>query len=299
VRWLLGLALSSLVGCGDGATTAGASLPGSSLPGSSLPESSLPAGSTTSRAPTGSAPARAAVLGSPSGSPRSDASPAALPSLAALKRQERAIASIEDALAVASAHSERARAEARALSTDLAADPESLRDGSTAAHALRLALDPDTAPIVLEAVAKVATSDAADLLDELARSGDGAARLTLLARDLRDVPALARVRSEALAAVVRLDDAVARAGGGSCEVVLDALRGVTRSGDSRARGATDLLLRMTGCGRKGTDDCWPCLRDAEGQRVFDEARAATQTRRFVGPWVTGRRAAPGATSRPR
>jgi hypothetical protein len=289
------LAALCLVGCREGSGPEGSEPP--PLGGSAAV---LGAPSASASAETPSAETPSASAETPSARPpmaSSGEAPASPAGLAALKRQERAIASIEDALAVASAHSERARAEARSLSADLAADPAALRDGGTAAHTLRLALDPDTAPIVLEAVARLATPEAADLLDELARSGDPGARLTLLARDLRDLPALVERRSEPLAAAIQLDDALAA--GGSCDAVLAALRRVERVGDSRARGVTDRLLGMTGCGRKGTDDCWPCLRDADGQRALEAARGAAQTRRFVGPWVTRRTSAPGGTSRSR
>jgi hypothetical protein len=285
-----------LVGCEDGSTPTAGGPPPSAAPPPSAGAASVGAPGPSVADPSG---ASSSDLGSAAPPPPGSATPPELEaSLATLKRQERAIATIEDALAVASAHSERARLEARALSKDLASDPTALRDGATAAHTLRLALDPDTAPLVLEAVARLATTEAADLLDELARSGDSGARLTLLARDLRDLPALVAVRSEALAAAIRLDDAVGPEASGGCDAVLSALRRVERVGDSRARGGTDRLLRMTGCGRKGTDDCWPCLRDADGQRVLDGARVTVETRRFVGPWIT-RRSAPGGTSKSR
>ncbi len=190
--------------------------------------------------------------------------------------------SIDDALFVEAGHAARAREDARRWGVDLQRDPKLLFDGGTAAFGMRLALDSATASIILGAVAAIDTQDengelASDFLDDLARRGDPAGRLTILSRDLRD---LKKARSKQLAVVLALDGITSS----NCEGARHLLGRLRDEGDSRALLGIERLGKATGCGRKANADCFPCLRDRDAAKLLSGATEACRSRAFKPPW---------------
>jgi hypothetical protein len=232
--------------------------------------------------PSGSPPAASVAAPSANAVPSGSAVPsasAAASSLASLKRLEQNVRSIDDALGLAQGHRLRAEEDARALIADLRANPSLREDASTLAYAYKLALDPDVSPIILAGLAEFPSPTIADFLDDLARRGDPGARLVLLARDLRDLPELVAVHSPPLRLALELERVR------SCGQALALLPRVQKIGDSRSMASMVRFGRITGCGPKGRDDCFPCLREKVQRSLLEEATLTCQSQWFKAPWI--------------
>lgn len=229
-----------------------------------------------------SASASVAASATPSAQSSAAAEPSSSlvsPSLAELKRLEQNVRSIDDALRLAQGHRLRAEEDARALIADLRANPSLREDASTLAYAYKLALDPDVSPIILAGLAEFPSPTVADFLDDLARRGDPGARLVLLARDLRDLPQLVAVHSPPLRLALELERVR------SCGQALALLPRVQKTGDSRSMASMMRFRSITGCGPKGRDDCFPCLREKVQRSLLEEATLTCQSQWFKAPWI--------------
>ena len=254
--------------------------PGAALqPSAASSESEASSSDVVASAAPSAVAASAAAPSAVSSAATEPSSSLASPSLADLKRLEQNVRSIDDALHLAQGHRLRAEEDARALIADLRANPSLREDASTLAYAYKLALDPDVSPIILAGLAEFPSPTIADFLDDLARRGDPGARLVLLARDLRDLPQLVAVHSPPLRLALELERVR------SCGQALALLPRVQKTGDSRSMASMVRFGRITGCGPKGRDDCFPCLREKVQRSLLEEATLTCQSHWFKAPWI--------------
>ncbi len=184
----------------------------------------------------------------------------------------------EEALAISAGHAALARADATRLAEDLSSDPKLFQDRGTMAYLYRLALDPDVAPTLLGALARLEDPVVADLLFDLVDRGEPGARLVLLAEDLLRGPAVLPEASKPLTLILDLRSAK------TCERASVLLPRANAVGDERATALLERFRVKAGCGPKRADDCFPCLRDPPIEKTLEEAIAATKTRRFSPVW---------------
>ncbi|NUO53652.1 MAG: hypothetical protein HOV80_32795 [Polyangiaceae bacterium] len=188
----------------------------------------------------------------------------------------------EEALAISAGHAALARADATRVADDLSADPKLFQDRGTMAYVYRLALDPDVAPTLLVALARLEDPVIADLLYDLVDRGEPGARLALLAEDLLRGPAVLPEASKALSLIIDLRNAK------TCERAAVLLPRANAVGDERATPLLERYREKSGCGPKRTDDCFPCLRDKPIEKTLDDAIASTKARSFSAPWRLNR-----------
>ncbi len=243
--------------------------PGPGAP--TLAASAIPPTSTSATAPGSADAANAGGLLALAASGDPDA-------LKQLERGRRDGRTPDEAMALARGYAAQARADAERLVSDLRAQPELLADPGTLRYAYGLALDPDVGPTLLAGLASLDAPIVADLLDDLVTRGEPGARLTLLAEDLLLGPAVRPEASKALAALLDLRAAK------ECWQIAAVLARAAAAADARASARLEALTAETGCGKDGTGDCYPCLRDAaaaaELGRAVDRAKATP----FVAPW---------------
>ncbi len=214
----------------------------------------------------------------PTSSPLALAASGDLGALKSLELKKASERTPEEALAISAGHAALARADADRLAADIATDPALLSDKGTMAYLYRLALDPDVAPTLLAALARLESPIVADLLFDLVSRGEPGARLTLLTEDLLLGPAVRPEASKALAVTLELRAAK------SCDQAAALLGRATTTGDERAVPHLERFLVEDGCGPKKKDDCWPCLRDDERKAKLEDAIATVKKTRVEAPW---------------
>lgn len=185
---------------------------------------------------------------------------------------------VAEALALEAGHAELARREGQSLLRALERDPALWRDASTLAHVVRLSQDAEVAPSLLEGLARSSSPVAGELLYDLVERADRGGRLTLLADDLLVGPDVRPELSRALAVAVALRHAT------SCGALSSHLGAVLEHGDERAARVLERADKRTGCGPKGRDDCWACLRDEPNKGRLERAREAAKGRAASRPW---------------
>ncbi len=209
------------------------------------------------------------------------ADPAATPDISAEPEPAELVPGKYESKAVMIAAKRRAEREVRAAHALVAAldrDPGLVEEAHTAGELRRLTDNPETARIVLEAVAALPAPVAADLLYEIWTGTAEKTETTELARTLlysRDV------RPKASAALsVALDLRIAQ----TCAENQAILPRAQRDGDRRALHLLVQLQRRYGCGPNRRQDCNACLR---GSDDVDNAIKAVRGKRE--PRVLGRR----------
>lgn len=239
---------------------------------------SAPLASATSSGPTQAA----ATAKAPEPSSLELAAAGDLHALKTLEMKSATERTPEEALAISSGHAALARADGVRLAEDLSSDPKLFQDRGTMAYVYRLALDPDVAPTLLVALARLEDPVIADLLYDLVDRGEPGARLVLLADDLLRGPAVPKEASKPLTLILDLRNAK------TCERVSVLLPRANAVGDERATPLLERFRSKSGCGPKRADDCFPCLRDPPIEKVFEEAIVATKARKFAAPWRLNR-----------
>ena len=196
-----------------------------------------------------------------------DSSDTAAAAATALEGRDAASLTAQELLLRSDSRAQRKRADAKALSQKLQAQPELAKDPNLQADLLGYAVDPDTAAEALAAMSQAPAPIGPDLLYEVWSSRLTAPGTAELARSLlysRDVRPAA---SPALAAVLALR------GAEGCEATQAALVKAQTDGDRRAISALTKLTSRRGCGATKRDDCYPCLRDNPKQ-IIASAKAA-------------------------
>lgn len=221
--------------------------------------------------PSAPSSARAATLGE-------RAAAGELVALKELDRKPLGERTVAEALALEAGHAELARREGQSLLRALDADPALWSDASTLAHLVRLAQDPEVAPSLLEGLARSSSAVAADVLYDLVERADRGGRLTLLADDLLLGPSVRPRASKALGVALSLRHA------SSCGAVSGHLGEVLAHGDERAARLLERVDQRAGCGPKGRDDCWACLRGEPNEGRLERAREAAKARAAPRPW---------------
>lgn len=206
--------------------------------------------------------------------------------LEALKRVELRAQSergIDEARALVLGHAELTRRDGVRLVEDLGRDASLWKDRATLARLVELARDPSVAPDVLAALARTGHPTAADLLDALRLDFPAGSRLGLYAGDLLYSAEVRRTWSEPLRVSIELSQVA------GCPRVLALLERAAEKADERALGALERLGAESGCGPKRSEDCYPCLRDAERTKELVAAREAARSRVFERAWVLPKR----------
>jgi hypothetical protein len=285
VAFALGGSLGLAAGLALGPRRAGPLEPGGASPGGALEARSSaanpPAGgagdptSAASTAGTTSAPARSSARAATLGE---RAAAGELVALKELDRKPLGERTVAEALALEAGHAELARREGQSLLRALDADPALWSDASTLAHLVRLAQDPEVAPSLLEGLARSSSAVAADVLYDLVERADRGGRLTLLADDLLLGPSVRPRASRALGVALSLRHA------SSCGAISGHLGEVLTHGDERAARLLERVDQRAGCGPKGRDDCWACLRGEPNEGRLERAREAAKARAAPRPW---------------
>jgi len=202
----------------------------------------------------------------------------------ALKRLEkhpRQRRPLSETLAIASGHAAIGKADAARFVADVKADPSLMNDANTLRLLHRHAHDPAVASMVLGTLAQLDHPRAPDLLYEVWTEAVHHPTADL-AEDLihhEDVRARA---TKALDVVLELR-ATKR-----CRKVRDLLPDLLEHGDRRARPDVKRLRRTVGCGPKGREDCYPCLREADVEAKLTRVWESIRARPAPEPWITRR-----------
>lgn len=181
----------------------------------------------------------------------------------------------KDVLAIAEKRSAKELAAARALSASLDRDPASVQEPRTLSELRRFSENPDTAKVVLEAMAKLPAPLSADLLYEVWTGTPERNDVTELARALLFSKDVRPKASTALA--VALDLRLAE----SCEKTSKVLPRAVKDADRRSLHLLLKLQRKYGCGPNKRLDCYPCLRGGdELEGAIKTAREHPEPRNF-------------------
>jgi hypothetical protein len=206
--------------------------------------------------------------------------------LEALKRMElraQSERSIDEARALVLGHAELTRRDGVRLVEDLGRDASLWKDRATLARLVELARDPSVGPDLLAALARTGHPMAADLLDALRLDFPAGSRLGLYAADLLFSAEVRHTWSEPLRISIELSQVT------GCPRVLALLERAREQADDRSLGALERLGVESGCGSKRSEDCFPCLRDAERSKALVAAREAARSRVFERAWVLPKR----------
>ncbi|HET9954408.1 MAG TPA: hypothetical protein VFQ61_07885 [Polyangiaceae bacterium] len=164
---------------------------------------------------------------------------------------------------------------ARSLTAELSRDPGLAQEPKTLEALRRFLDDPETARVVLPAIAELPAPFAADLLYEVWTSSVARTETTELARAFlfsRDVRAKA---SPALS--VALDLKLAE----SCDQYRAVLTRAVREGDRRSLPLLIRLQRRFGCGPNKRLDCYDCLRKGDDlEQAIKSVRERREVRSF-------------------
>jgi len=246
------------------------------------PSSSVksPTKQSSSSASASASAIASAVVAKP---PESDAltSASSLPSLVARAEQgdPDAIDQIEkraatdrtvtEALAWARGRSERKRQDLSSIAKALRADLPLSADRETLGKLRPYTDDPETATEALAILASLRTPMSADMLYDVWVRSRGETDATKLAKSLLYTKEVRDSASDALAVVLDLRAAT------SCEEVAGILPRAEAQADMRALTLLGKLNFRYGCGRRGGQDCYPCLR---GKSSINDAIAAARRR---------------------
>lgn len=232
----------------------------------------LPAASAPQPKPSVTAPAK------PPPAEESVASALSLPSLVERAEQgdKDAIEQIEsrppsertmsEALAWARGKSERKRRVMASIAKQLRSDLPLSADRETLRRLEPFTRDPETATEALAILASLKTPMAADMLYDVWLRKREKSDATALAESLLYTKEVRDSASDALAVVLDLHAA------STCEQIEGILERAREHGDSRAVPVLGKLNFRYGCGSRGGEDCYPCLRGKSG--VSDAIRAA-------------------------
>jgi hypothetical protein len=191
--------------------------------------------------------------------------------VAALESKAAGSLSVQELLLLDQNRAQRKRADAKALSQKLRADPALAKEASVQSELLRFATDPDTAADALAAMARAPAPVGPDLLYEAWMSRSVTANTAELARALLYSREVRPGASPALAAALEL-----RAAEG-CEAVQAALPRAQADGDNRSIASLIKLTSRRGCGAKKRDDCYACLR-SQTKLIIAATKAAKDRR---------------------
>lgn len=181
----------------------------------------------------------------------------------------------KDVIAIASKRSARELASAQALAASLDRDPGAVQEPRTLAELRRLSENPDTAEVVLEAIAKLPAPLAADLLYEVWTGRPERNEVTELARALLFSKDVRPKASNALS--VALDLRLAE----GCEKNAEILPRAIKDADRRSLHLLIRLQRKYGCGPNKRQDCYPCLRSGdELENAIKTSREHPEPRTF-------------------
>jgi hypothetical protein len=167
----------------------------------------------------------------------------------------------KDVLGVAAKRAAREVAAAKQLQAALDRDPGLVEEPRTLGELRRLSESPETARIVLEAMAALPAPVAPDLLYEVWTGTVQRNETTELARALLFSKDVRQKASPALA--VALDLRVAQ----GCPQNQAILPRAEREGDRRSLHLLTQLQRKYGCGPNKRQDCNPCLRTGDALEV--------------------------------
>lgn len=174
-----------------------------------------------------------------------------------LSGRDPASLNIDEVLLLNDNRVERKRADARALSQKLQAQPELARDPAIQTQLLRFAADPDTAADALVTMARAPAPVGPDLLYGVWTSRASVPGTAELARSLLHSREVRPAASPALAVALALREA------DTCDAVRAALGQTPSDGDERAMPALVELSLGRGCG----NDCLACVRSSAKQLV--------------------------------
>lgn len=263
---VLGVALGASVGVG-------ASRLGAKPEKRAAPEACLSLASAgPSDAPSGSAlaSASASALVVPGADPRfataASGDEAALAALSARPPGE-----LETAELMALAQGRRALkvGEIAALSRKVMLLPKMMEDKATRSRLRELSQDREVAVDLLASFAALPGPIGPDLLYWTWTGTTKKSETTLLAESLLYDKDVRPKASPALEAVLALRSA------STCEQALAALGKVEAAGDRRALVPMVRFYDKKGCGEKGADDCWACLREDRKEKKPDVLKQST------------------------
>lgn len=181
----------------------------------------------------------------------------------------------EEAVALAQGLGARELRRARELRAELDRDPGLVKDPKVLVELRKFVDNPQTAPEVLAAMARLPGPIGADMLYEVWTGTVARTAATELARTLvlgKDVQAKA---SPALKAALDLRAAE------TCEAAKSVLSQATEHGDKRSLHLLTKLNRRFGCGPNKRQDCYPCLREGD---ELERALKAVRNRREPKPF---------------
>lgn len=185
--------------------------------------------------------------------------------------------SAKDVLAIAAKRSARDVAAAQALAASLDRDPAAIQEPRILNDLRRYSDNPDTAKIVLEAMAKLPAPLAPDLLYEVWTGTPERNDVTELARALLMSKDVRPKASTSLA--VALDLRAAE----TCEQNAQVLPRAVKDADRRSLHLLIKLQRKYGCGPNKRLDCYPCLRSGDQlESAIKTSREHPEPRPFGG-----------------
>jgi hypothetical protein len=175
----------------------------------------------------------------------------------------------DESLALARGHTATKRAELAAVVQSVTRNPRLAQDAQTLATLERYALDQETAPEALRAIAGLPGPRGADLLYSIWTGTSQRNSTTELAEQLVYTGEVRQKASAALRVVLELRRTK------NCAELVELLPRVTRDGDQRAVRPLARLIRQNECGRTGVVACFPCVR---GNKQFNDAIATVEKR---------------------
>ena len=176
---------------------------------------------------------------------------------------------VRETLAWARGRSARKHQRLEALEKKLRSDLPLSADRETLGKLRPFTKDSETSTEALAIIASLETPMAADLLYDVWVGTRGKTEATELAQRLLSTKQVRDSASEALAVALDLRAAT------SCEQVAEILPRAKEHGDKRSLMLLGKLNYRYGCGRRGGQDCYPCLR---GSSAINDAIAAVRRR---------------------
>jgi len=180
---------------------------------------------------------------------------------------------VTEALAWARGKSERKRQDLAAIAKSLRADLPLSADRETLGKLRPYTEDPETATDALAILASLRTPMSVDMLYDVWVRSRGENDATKLAKSLLYTTEVRESASDALGVVLDLRAAT------TCEDVAAILPRAEAKADRRALMLLGKLNFRYGCGRRGGQDCYPCLR---GTTAVNDAISAARRRTAPG-----------------
>ncbi len=174
--------------------------------------------------------------------------------IAQLSAKPASARSIEEATALAEGQLAVDRRELAALAQQISKHPELMKDAATLGQLRQFSQNGPLAPDALSTIAGLPGPQAPDLLYSIWVSTRERTTTTELADRLVHSSEVRKKASEALKVALDLR------GTKDCSNVMEVLARAEAHGDRRLLRPLAKMMRRTGCGTKGTSDCFPCLR---------------------------------------